>query len=223
MDWIFTAAVVAVVGLGILVQPLVISKRLDARFATTFCLSASWLGVLNLFCVIGRTLGPESVRAPAKALLEFADHATAFVIGITAVLAFLSLVRRIEGDVLQRATMGTAAYVSASFLGFEVGKATHDAEMREFFVASGLPIWLMYVVMTAEIVGAIALLFGTTRRSGAALLALIMVAAISTHLHNGDPIQDSVDAIRMLVLSGGLFLCARAGVRTKRSQHPTPV
>lgn len=32
------------------------------------------------------------------------------------------------------------------------------------------------------------------------MLALIMLGAVGTHLHNGDPPGDSVDALRMLLL-----------------------
>lgn len=93
-----------------------------------------------------------------------------------------------------------AWYVALAFAGFEVGKATHDAEMRQFFLGSGYPVVFMYVVMAVEIIGALGLLVARLRIAAAVLLGLVMLGAIATHARNGDPFSDSLDAVRMLLL-----------------------
>jgi uncharacterized membrane protein YphA (DoxX/SURF4 family) len=95
---------------------------------------------------------------------------------------------------------GLAWYVALAFAGFEIGKAAHDAEMRQFFLGSGYPVAFMYVVMAVEVVGALGLLFARLRVAAAVLLGLVMLGAIATHARNGDPFSDSLDALRMLLL-----------------------
>ena len=94
--------------------------------------------------------------------------------------------------------------VSFSFFGVEVGKLSHDAEMRQFFHESGLPVWVHYAVILAETVGASALFHPFWRRRGAIVLGLLMMAAIVTHLHNRDPFSSSLEALHLLVILGCL-------------------
>ena len=104
---------------------------------------------------------------------------------------------------------GLCASTALGFLAIEAGKLAHDAEMREFFTASGYPVALMYAVMAAEVLGAIGLFVPRARLYAAAGLALLMLGAIATHAKNGDPFSDSLDAVRMLVLLGGITVLAR--------------
>lgn len=96
--------------------------------------------------------------------------------------------------------LGLSIYVALSFFGFEIGKALHDAEMRQFFLTSGFSVGFMYTVMTVETIGAIGLLSRRLRALSALVLALIMAGAIGTHARNGDPFSDSLDALRMLLV-----------------------
>jgi uncharacterized membrane protein YphA (DoxX/SURF4 family) len=89
--------------------------------------------------------------------------------------------------------------VSISFICTEIGKMAHDAEMREFFMQSGYPVWFLYFTMTAETIGSVGLLIRKTRILAAAGLTVIMTGAILTHLHNGDPFSDSLEALHLLV------------------------
>ena len=95
-----------------------------------------------------------------------------------------------------------ALCLSASFFLFaaEIGKSAHDAEMRQFFWQSGYPIWFMYFLSSAETLGAIGLLVAKTRVPAAVGLTVIMLGAIYTHYHNGDPFSDSLDAAHLLIL-----------------------
>jgi uncharacterized membrane protein YphA (DoxX/SURF4 family) len=117
---------------------------------------------------------------------------------------------------------GLGASTALGFFTIEAGKLAHDAEMREFFTASGYPVALMYAVMAAEVLGALGLLVARTRLYAAAGLALLMLGAIGTHAKNGDPFSDSLDAVRMLVLLGGIaVLCVgRAGRGSTGSRPP---
>jgi uncharacterized membrane protein YphA (DoxX/SURF4 family) len=90
--------------------------------------------------------------------------------------------------------------ISISFICTEIGKLTHDAEMREFFVQSGYAVWFLYFIMSAETVGSLALLVRRTRVPAALGLAVIMIGAMVTHLRNRDPFSDSIEALHLLVL-----------------------
>jgi uncharacterized membrane protein YphA (DoxX/SURF4 family) len=95
---------------------------------------------------------------------------------------------------------GLCFSVSISFLAVEIGKLTHDAEMRQFFLESGLPVWFLYFVIIAEIFGAIGLFFSKLIIPAASGLAILMVGAIYTHYNNGDPFSDSIEAFHLLIL-----------------------
>lgn len=89
-----------------------------------------------------------------------------------------------------------ALIVAGKFFVFEVGKFRHNAEMENFFRASGYPYWLHYVVAALEIAGSAAILlpFRKGRMAASCMLLLIMSGAMLTHARNGDPLSDSCDA-----------------------------
>lgn len=109
---------------------------------------------------------------------------------------------------------GLCLSVSISFICTEIGKLSHDADMRQFFLQSGYPLWFLYFVITAESVGALGLLFPRTRMAAAFGLALIMVGAISTHLHNRDPFSDALEALHLLLLLTCIVLIRFSAKRT---------
>lgn len=53
---------------------------------------------------------------------------------------------------------GLSWYIATCFAGFEIGKLTHDVEMRAFFLSSGYSIAFMYGVMAIESISSISLL-----------------------------------------------------------------
>jgi len=95
---------------------------------------------------------------------------------------------------------GLCFSVSISFLAVEIGKLTHDADMRQFFLESGFPVWFMYFVIIAEILGATGLFFTKLIVPAALGLAILMFGAIYTHYNNGDPFSDSIEAFHNLIL-----------------------
>jgi len=60
------------------------------------------------------------------------------------------------------------------FICTEIGKVTHDAEMQQFFIQSGYPVWFLYFVIATETSGAIGLFFPRTLLAAAFGLTLIM-------------------------------------------------
>jgi uncharacterized membrane protein YphA (DoxX/SURF4 family) len=95
---------------------------------------------------------------------------------------------------------GLCLSVSIAFLMTEIGKLAHDAEMRQFFLESGYPVWFLYFVITMETLGSIALFIPRLIVPAALGLIILMFGAISTHFRNGDPFSDSLEALHLLIL-----------------------
>ena len=128
-------------------------------------------------------------------------------VGVSAALlaVFCFATRRCQGSQRAFATSpmvlkGLCFSVSISFLCVEIGKLSHDAEMRQFFLQSGYTVGFMYVVMGMEIAGAVGLLVPRSMVPAALGLVVIMTGAIRTHAHNGDPFSDSLEAVHLLIL-----------------------
>lgn len=100
--------------------------------------------------------------------------------------------------------------IALSYAGLEIGKLTHEAEMRAFFTDSGLPAWMNHAVIAAETVLAGALLIPPAGILAAAGLSLILLGAIATHAHDRDPFSDSLDALHLLVLLAGFAVLTLA-------------
>jgi len=113
---------------------------------------------------------------------------------------------------------GICLSVALAFISTEIGKLAHDADMRQFFLSSGLPVWFLYFIMIAETAGAIGLLVKKTVAPAALGLAVIMVGAIATHAHNHDPFSDSLEALHLLIL-----LCATLLLRLQPVRGPSLV
>ncbi|HJR73903.1 MAG TPA: DoxX family protein [Luteimonas sp.] len=197
----------------------VLRGRTDARgLARGFLLACVLLALGNLLGVAAVSLGGDATASavrPALRLLRLADWP---LTGIAIVLAGIAAVGRHGTDAPSPASAfafrpetvaGLSVYVALGFFAFEIGKAAHDAEMRQFFLSSGLPVWFMYAVMAAEIAGAVGLMFERSRPYAALWLAAIMVGAIGTHVRNGDPFSDSLDALRMLLVTLSIFALYR--------------
>ena len=97
---------------------------------------------------------------------------------------------------------GICFSVAISFLCVEIGKLSHDADMRQFFLQSGYTVGFMYFIMAAETAGAVGLLLKQTTLPAALGLMAIMAGAVGTHAHNGDPFSDSLEAVHLLILLG---------------------
>ena len=77
--------------------------------------------------------------------------------------------------------------------------------MREEFVAYGLPVWFMLVIGGLKLTLAAALIAGLwfpeVIRPAAAGMAFLMVGAVVMHLKVKDPLRRSLPALAMLLLS----------------------
>jgi uncharacterized membrane protein YphA (DoxX/SURF4 family) len=81
--------------------------------------------------------------------------------------------------VLLWCTQGVLALV---FVGAAWAKLVGKPEMVELFTLVGVGQWFRYLTGILELAGAVLILLPKTRRVGAALLATIMLGALTTHL-----------------------------------------
>lgn len=107
------------------------------------------------------------------------------------------------------------ASIAFSFALVGAGKAFGMVPMTEFFVQSGYSVTFLKFIIVAEIFGAIGVLVPWAVIPALAGLAVDMFGALVTHIHNGDPLNDSTGAIgsliNILILGGLLALRQRNG------------
>src|SRR5262245_58164625 len=82
-------------------------------------------------------------------------------------------------DILLWCVQALLAFV---FVGASWAKLTGNAEMVELFTAVGVGQWFRYVTGVLELTGAVLILVPKTGRIGAALLATIMLGALTAHV-----------------------------------------
>lgn len=112
-----------------------------------------------------------------------------------------------------RPTLNTALWAvgisyGSTFLIATVGKSTNMTGMISFFTQSGYGTWFLYFIMAAETAGAIGVLAHYWLRTGIPAtigLMLVMLGAVYTHWHNGDPFSNSYAAVSLLI-SGSMLL-----------------
>jgi uncharacterized membrane protein YphA (DoxX/SURF4 family) len=103
------------------------------------------------------------------------------------------------------------ALLALAFVGAASGKLSGKPEMVALFDAVGIGQWFRYVTGLLELTGALLIVLPRTKFFGAALLSLVMVGAVLTHLfilHN-PPTAPAV----LLVLAGVVAWARRAEVR----------
>ena len=205
LDLTYVAQLLASWVVGTLACAWARRRHHDATLANAYALLAAVAGIASLLLVAARSFGSEPLRQLARTALQPLPAVSTWIVGFALAFA-LAASRKSNPRATRVAATGAALFAATSFFGFEIGKLAHDAEMRQFFVASGLPVWSMYAVMAVETVAALLLLFERTRPPAAATLVAVMLGAIGTHWRNGDPWSDSSDAIRMLLLSAAILL-----------------
>lgn len=89
--------------------------------------------------------------------------------------------------------------VAFTFAAAAAGKAFSLAAMTDFFAQSGYSANFLKFIMLAEALGAVALLVHWAFLPALIGLTVDMCGAITTHVHNGDPLNDSTGAINMLL------------------------
>jgi uncharacterized membrane protein YphA (DoxX/SURF4 family) len=86
-------------------------------------------------------------------------------------------------------------FVMNGYLSASVG----TTGMSQFFVQSGYSAHFQMFIATAELLGGVGLLIPWTALPAIAGLSIDMFGAIYTHIHNGDPLNDSTGAIAALI------------------------
>jgi DoxX-like family len=98
-----------------------------------------------------------------------------------------------------------------------LGKAFSMAPMTEFFTQSGYSVSFLKFIIIAEIFGAIGLLLPWAILPSLVGLSVDMFGAVLTHIHNGDPLNDSTGAIGMLIRLTAVGALWALGHRTTKS------
>lgn len=174
------------------------------RLLRAGCTAIAATGVLSLCAVAFVNLGPGDLRHSARLMVQVATTASVVAAGGAMGLALLR--RRTLPTLPEALLPALGIHVVAMFFGFELGKLVHDAEMRHFFSQSGYSVSFMYFVMLVELSAAVGMCCTRSRPYAAGALAALMLGAIGTHLRNGDPWSDSLDAVRMTCLLGAVLV-----------------
>ena len=207
--------------------------------ARGFFLLAVALSLAALVLVLAGTSGLVPENAAYARWLRLLLFRGWLVIGMGVSSALLALLSYVPGT---RQTVGREAVrsflaspyllkglcfsVSVSFFCVEIGKLSHDADMRQFFLQSGYSVAFMYFVMLAETAGAVGLFFPRTTLPAALGLIVLMMGAIRTHVHNRDPFSDSIEAVHLLILLACIIVVRVLGgrmspLRGSRSENVT--
>ncbi len=110
--------------------------------------------------------------------------------------------RRMAARIIKTTIWAATIMCISFFCMVTIGKSRNLKEMEEFFVQSGYPASLNYVIIMVECFFSIGLLFHARLRTGlpsAIVLLLVMLGAIFTHTRNGDPLAASYDAFSQLL------------------------
>ncbi len=100
-----------------------------------------------------------------------------------------------------------------------VGKALSMASMTDFFTQSGYSVSFLKFIMIAEVFGAIGLLLPWAVLPSLLGLSIDMFGAVLTHIHNGDPLNDSTGAIGMLIRLAVVGVIWQLSRRTQASSN----
>lgn len=99
--------------------------------------------------------------------------------------------------------MSTAIFNGALFLFYTIGKAKHIEEMESFFIDSGYPRYFTYLSMLIECAASLLLLLPLPKiikKYAAFALLFEMIAAVGTHIRNGDPFIASYEALIQIIV-----------------------
>jgi uncharacterized membrane protein YphA (DoxX/SURF4 family) len=176
--------------------------------------TALWLSILVGVCrllALWATAGTVLTKTALMFVYNWGKAALFFLLAWLTVLLIRSIVkdsnlsapfRRMAARIM-KTTIWAAAIMCASFyLMVSIGKSRNAKEMEEFFVQSGYPASLNYVIIMVECFFSIGLILHPKLRTGllsAIVLLLVMLGAIFTHWRNDDPIAASYDAFAQLL------------------------
>jgi putative oxidoreductase len=112
------------------------------------------------------------------------------------------------GKVLNIVLWGVQILLALAFLGAASGKLLGKPEMVGLFDAIGIGQWFRYVTGLLETAGAILVVVPRTKAFGAALLAVVMVGAVLTHLFL---LHNAPTAAAVLLVLAGTVVWGRRG------------
>jgi putative oxidoreductase len=100
------------------------------------------------------------------------------------------------------------ALLALAFVGAASGKLLGKPEMVALFEAVGVGQWFRYVTGLMELTGALLIVVPRTKFFGAALLSMVMVGAVLTHLFI---LHNAPTAPAVLLVLAGVVAWARRG------------
>jgi putative oxidoreductase len=100
------------------------------------------------------------------------------------------------------------AVLALAFVGAAFGKLLGKPEMVALFEAVGVGQWFRYVTGLMELTGAVLIVVPRTKFFGAALLSVVMVGAVLTHLFI---LHSAPTAPAILLVLAGIVAWARRG------------
>ncbi len=106
----------------------------------------------------------------------------------------------------------TQALLALAFLGAASGKLLGKPEMVALFEAVGIGQWFRYFTGLVEITGAVLIVVPRTKFFGAALLSIVMVVAVLTHLFI---LHNPPTAAAVLLVLAGVVAWTRRGDVTR--------
>lgn len=185
------------------IEPFVVKRKI-ARISLLLSLI---VGVLVLVTVL------VSIKnAVIKDAIIWGKELTFLFIGLLSTLLVRSEYKAstISNDLIKfksevlRLTLLTSIIICASFFFMvTIGKSRNAQAMEDFFVQSGYPASLNYVIMVVECIFSLGLLLHFKLKSGLVsvfVLLAVMLGAVITHVRNGDPIADSFDAFNQIFI-----------------------
>jgi uncharacterized membrane protein YphA (DoxX/SURF4 family) len=160
------------------------------------------------------------VPGPWSSLSKLFGDGTNFLLGA---LFGLVLRRSKPPEILLEPQVYSALCLSAgySILIAGVGKAFSMQAMTDFFTQSGYSISFLKFIMVAEIIGGAALLIPWATLPAAIGISVDMMGAVITHVHNGDPLNDSTGAIAMLFRLAAIAVVW--SLRPRSADPPRPI
>jgi putative oxidoreductase len=103
------------------------------------------------------------------------------------------------------------ALLALAFVGAASGKLLGKPDMVALFEAIGIGQWFRYLTGLMELTGALLIVVPRTKFFGAALLSLVMIGAVLTHLFI---LHNAPTAAAVLLVFAGVVAWARRGKAT---------
>jgi len=168
----------------------------DSKLARAFYLATAVLltisFAINAYLILGHP--PQTFIAAARISGTLLSACFAAIFGLA--------IRRTHSQRLLSEPDVLAAFRMAVALTFAIagiGKAFNMVFMTQFFTQSGYSVGFLNFIMLAEVLGTVGFLLPWAFLPALLGFTIDMFGAIVTHIHNGDPLDDSTGAIGMLI------------------------